>query len=143
MPTPEELEVGDLFLRKAASDRAAAQALAADHAQLDDVVGFHAEQAVEKALKAVLAVRGLEIPRTHDLVLLIRLVEAGQETIPEDVKTSDWLGPWAVTMRYDEVAHGLERERAVRVATAAVSWARELVDSWRSEHSSPSPEPLE
>src|SRR5437764_15164865 len=42
-------------------------ALAADPDQQDDVVGFHARGVVEKAMKAVLAVRGLEIPRTHDL----------------------------------------------------------------------------
>jgi HEPN domain-containing protein len=36
--------------------------LARDSEQDDDVVGFHAQQAVEKALKAVVAARGLEIP---------------------------------------------------------------------------------
>jgi HEPN domain-containing protein len=74
LPTPEEVEVADLLLRKAASDLSAARALARDPEQQDDVVGFHAQQAVEKSLKAVLAVRGFEIPRTHDLDLLTRLV---------------------------------------------------------------------
>ncbi len=74
MPTPEEFEVAGLLLRKAASDLLAARALARDTDQQDDVVGFHAQQAVEKSLKAVLAVRGFEIPRTHDLDLLTRLV---------------------------------------------------------------------
>lgn len=54
MPTPEELEAADLFPGKAASDLAAARLLAGDGDgdQDDNVVGFHAQRAVETALKA-------------------------------------------------------------------------------------------
>jgi hypothetical protein len=48
LSTPEEIEVADLFLSKAASDLAAAELLARDPDQADDVVGFHAQQAVER-----------------------------------------------------------------------------------------------
>lgn len=51
LPTPEEVEVADLLLRKVASDLSAARALARDPEQQDDVVGFHAQQAIEKSLK--------------------------------------------------------------------------------------------
>jgi HEPN domain-containing protein len=37
----------------------------------DAVVGFHAQQAVEKALKAAIVVSGGELRRTHDLRFLI------------------------------------------------------------------------
>ncbi|MBV8947427.1 MAG: HEPN domain-containing protein, partial [Solirubrobacterales bacterium] len=60
------MEAADLFLGKAASDLAAARLLAGDDDQEDDVVGFHAQLVVEKSLKAVVAVRSLEIPRSHD-----------------------------------------------------------------------------
>ena len=33
-------------------------------------LGFHAQQAVEKALKAICTVYGLEVRRTHDLAAL-------------------------------------------------------------------------
>ena len=82
MPTPEELEAAELFLEKAASDLAAARLLAGDADQDDNVVGFHAQQAVEKALKAVVAVRSLEIPRSHDLGLLIRLLDSADHELP-------------------------------------------------------------
>lgn len=82
MPTPEEIEVAQLFLGKAASDLAAARLLARDEDQDDDVVGFHAQQAVEKALEAVVAIRSLEIPRSHDLNLLIRLLELAEGELP-------------------------------------------------------------
>ena len=35
------------------------------------IVGFHAQQAVEKALKALLVSTGDTVPRTHDLGLLL------------------------------------------------------------------------
>jgi HEPN domain-containing protein len=97
LPTPEHLEVAELFLRNAASDLAAARTLAADAQQLDDVVGFHAQQAVEKAVKAALAVREIDIPRTHDLAFLVEL--AGERGVPvaESLKRAEWLTPWAVT----------------------------------------------
>ena len=37
----------------------------------DDVVGYHAQQAVEKAIKAVLVLCGIDFPRTHDLDFLL------------------------------------------------------------------------
>jgi len=83
LPTPEEVEVAGLLLRKAASDLSAARALACNPDQQDDVVGFHPQQAVEKSMKAVLAVRGFEIPRTHDLDLLTRLVAPDPDEFPD------------------------------------------------------------
>jgi len=47
----------------------------------DEVYGFHAQQATEKTLKAWLTLRGVEYPRTHDLTLLLHLLEqSGQST---------------------------------------------------------------
>lgn len=37
----------------------------------DDVVGFHAQQTVEKAVKAVLVLHGIAFPRSHDLDFLL------------------------------------------------------------------------
>jgi HEPN domain-containing protein len=115
----------DLFVSKAASDLAAARSLAADPEQSDDVVGFHAQQAVEKPLKAVIAIRGLEIPRSHDIELLLRLLDPGDSTLPGELAEAGWLNPWAVTMRYDETIAALERGSAMRVAESCLTWAGE------------------
>jgi len=131
LPTPEEIETADLFLRKAASDLAAARALATDGDQEDDVIGFHAQQAVEKAFKAVVVIRSLEIPRSHDLSLLIRLLDAPGHDLPVEIVEADWLNPWAVTMRYDEPGGQLDRSQAVEVADRSWRWARERVDEVR------------
>jgi HEPN domain-containing protein len=129
LPTPEEVEVADLLLRKAASDLSAARALSRDPEQQDDVVGFHAQQAVEKSLKAVLAVRGFEIPRTHDLDLLTRLV-GGDEDELGDAKA---LSPWAVATRYDDIDATLDRREAVEIAKRSLTWGRERVEAARGD----------
>lgn len=66
----------------------------------DGIVGFHAQQAAEKALKAWLTILGIDFPRTHDLSLLIhKLDEEGAEV------ASLWglldLNPFAVQLRYE------------------------------------------
>ncbi len=44
-----------------------------DSAIADEILGFHAQQAAEKMLKAVLACQGIEFPFTHRLADLIDL----------------------------------------------------------------------
>lgn len=41
----------------------------------DEVFGFHAQQAIEKALKAWLAARAIDFPLTHDISRLLGLLE--------------------------------------------------------------------
>ena len=41
----------------------------------EEVFGFHAQQAVEKSLKAWLSLQRVGYPKTHDISLLIRLLE--------------------------------------------------------------------
>jgi len=48
----------------------------------DGPVGFHYQQAVEKLLKALLAARDADFPRTHDLVWLLRLARAEGYAVP-------------------------------------------------------------
>ena len=41
----------------------------------DEIFGFHAQQAVEKTLKAWIATQGLEYPLTHNLARLLAILE--------------------------------------------------------------------
>jgi HEPN domain-containing protein len=127
LPTREHREVAQLLLEKAAGDLAAAQLLAADERQADHVIGFHAQQAVEKAIKAVLASREQEIPRNHDLAFLISLAEDGG-SLPPDVAGAAWLTPWAGGWRYDTEASPIDRPLAIAAAESAVRWSSTLID---------------
>jgi HEPN domain-containing protein len=61
----------------------------------DTIIGFHAQQACEKCLKAVLASVGVEFPRTHDLLRLLELLDAQGITIPANTQWIDELFLWA------------------------------------------------
>lgn len=68
----------------------------------DAIVGFHAQQAVEKALKAVLAFHGVEVPLTHNLAGLADLCAAEAATLPSSLAEIDRLTPFGVRLRYGE-----------------------------------------
>lgn len=116
------------MLVKARADLSAARLLAGHAEQDDGVVGFHAQQACEKALKAVIAIREVEIPRIHDLEALVELLGGAGVDLPDDLGEIGSLTAWAVTMRYDEPDASLDRDAAVATAAAAVEWAETLVE---------------
>ncbi len=71
----------------------------ADDPQID-AAGFHLQQAVEKSLKAWLALKGIDYPRTHDLNPLLGLLEDQDENI-EPFWSLLELNPFAVQFRYE------------------------------------------
>jgi HEPN domain-containing protein len=73
LPSPEQREFASLLLRKAEGDVEVVRALVGNASITDDAIGFHAQQAIEKAMKAVFAIRGVRFPRTHDLGFLLEL----------------------------------------------------------------------
>jgi HEPN domain-containing protein len=131
LPRPEYVSLAELLLRKAESDLAVARVLAADPDPHDDAIGFHAQQAVEKALKAVLALEQIEAPRTHDITFLVELLDQHRIEMPATLVESEWLGPWAVTMRYDDIEEVLDRTGALDAALAATVWASGRIDGHR------------
>ena len=119
-----ELEEALLLLRKAREDAGAVAKLFADADVADAVVGFHAQQAVEKALKAVLASRGDDFPWTHDLRHLIERLDAVETSLPSELHEIRVLGPWAVEFRYGEtIDDPLDRRGAVALIEETIAWA--------------------
>lgn len=128
MPRPEHLDLAHL-LRKANADLAATRTLAADADPHDEAIGFHAQQAVEKALKAVLALSELPSPRTHDLTYLVELLATHGIDAPATIAEPEWLSPWAVTTRYDGLDDTLDRHAAIEAADSAIGWARARLEA--------------
>lgn len=127
-------ELARQLLDRADDDVAAADALLDADRVSDAIVGFHAQQAVEKALKAVLAARQVDYPFTHDLQLLVALCEHTGAPMPADLADDvPRLSPYAARLRYGGVdADIVDRRAAVRWARLAVEWARTATPS---EHS--------
>lgn len=131
MSSPKH-EVRDLaarFARKARSDEIALDKLADDPDVPDDLIGFHAQQALEKLLKAALAYAGVAPPRIHDLgELIAQLGDAGL-TPPASAGEARALVPWAVEFRYDDILdEQLDRTAACETVTQVRAWVDGLLD---------------
>jgi HEPN domain-containing protein len=119
-----EPSMAELTLAAARRD-ADTYALLVDHAEAHDaILGFHAQQAVEKALKSVMFGRGIAVPRTHNLALLLDLLADAGVPAPPHVDVLDSLNPFAVQARYGTVEVGTLDRRAVAAWLVAVlGWA--------------------
>ncbi len=87
---------------------------------------FDAQQAAEKAVKAVLIHLGIRFPYIHDLAALLALVEEHGESLSPHVKEAARLTRFAVETRYpsfDEPVTREEYEQALATAEAVVRWA--------------------
>jgi HEPN domain-containing protein len=124
-PTGEREAEVRRWIAAAHSDLRAARAAARSRASLPRHAGFWAQQAAEKALKAVLVDCGIPFPWIHDLDRLRNL-------IPDPAAWSVTQGPpslaaltiWAVENRYP--SDGPEPDAAD--AVEAIAAAREVVD---------------
>jgi HEPN domain-containing protein len=129
---------GDLareLLRLAADDLTAARALVDVPSVSDAIVGFHAQQAAEKALKAALAASGRNFPFTHNIALLMQLGEDADIELQADLDQLDLLTPYGVGGRYGARSPGtVDRATALDLAAKAVAWARAAVDAPPSKH---------
>ena len=121
------IEQAQLLQRKAAQDLAVLRKLIGDPVISDETLGFHAQQAAEKMIKALLALEGHEYPRTHDLGLLLDLLSSLDVRIPEALLTVEILTPFATVFRYDELLQSQEkRPPSIDRSGCLFSW------HWRS-----------
>ena len=101
------------LLAKAGEDEYVLDRLLADVAAPEAVVGFHAQQAAEKLLKAALFLAGVAPPRTHNLAQLADLAATSGLHLPAECEALRWLTPYAVLYRYEGDA-GEDEERLAR-----------------------------
>ena len=91
---------------------------------------FEAQQAAEKAIKAVLLHLGVRFPYTHDLADLLNLVKKAGKAVPKPVKDAGRLTRFALVTRYPGIAEPVtqqEYKRAVKIAERVVGWAERSI----------------
>lgn len=87
---------------------------------------FDAQQAAEKALKAILVQREVRFPYVHDLATLLTLIDQTGEEIPPRVRQAGRLTRFAIAARYPSVAEAVtepEYQESVAIAEAVIEWA--------------------
>ena len=120
-------EFADVLLRKSRDDAYVVERLAPDPVVSDWVIGFHAQQAVEKAIKSVLTRNSIEFPRTHNIAMLLELLRRARLELPPDAETLPGLVPYGVALRYDaidEVLGGpIDRASLLSPVARTLHWA--------------------
>ncbi len=133
-PEPASVSEAGAWLQKVAQDlRAAGVDLGAQPPLAEDAA-FHAQQAVEKSLKALLALHDLPIRKTHDLVALgMQCVEIDASLEPL-LRDAGRLTKYAWLYRYPGTPAPLSMEAAaaaVALATRVFELMSEVVESVR------------
>jgi HEPN domain-containing protein len=114
------------WIEKADLDFATAARLLLE-VQFRDVVAFHAQQAAEKYLKAMLTRHQIEFPKTHVIGRLLILLRPIDPELADTLDEANWLSPFGAEIRYPgdrfETIPGDERracELAERVRDAVM-----------------------
>ena len=135
---PEQFEQAQKMLLMAGKDIKALHALINPDVADDEIFGFHAQQAVEKALKSWIAAIGGSYGKSHDIrVLLLTLRELGCDVAP--FRHLADLNVYAVWFRYEpmeEATGTIDRptmlERVINVFNQ-VNYVLELLESRQTD----------
>ncbi len=119
------------WLMRARADLALAKAPLPPGALYEDLC-FHAQQAAEKAIKAVYRKNGWMFRYTHDLKeLLVELRNRGV-VVPDNLEEAAILTDYAHQLRYpglEEPVVKPEYDEALALAERVVEWAAKLVEA--------------
>ena len=127
MPPPDRAKPGSPsdWIARARGDLALARAPLPEGGFYEDLC-FHAQQAAEKALKAVYLHHGWLFRYVHDLEELVSGLERQGLAVPEDVKECLVLTTFASEMRYPHLSEPVteaELRAAADLAERAICWA--------------------
>ncbi len=72
----------------------------------------------------------MDIPKTHSLIQLMDILEAGDIEIPENVREAGILTQYAVQSRYPSIMEEITRDEyrdTVKLAAKVVFWAETII----------------
>ena len=97
-----------------------------------EILCFHAQQAVEKSLKAVLVDRSTDFPYTHDIEELLTTLEESGVPCPVASPEANRLTRYAVLTRYPSLPEPVtiaEYLSSLQLAENIVQWAEDQIDN--------------
>ena len=113
------------WLRRAKSNLARAKVGKVSEDILYEDLCFDAQQAAEKAFKAVCIINDIRFKKAHDISYLIELLENGNITVPERLQKAKILTDYAVETRYPGDYPPVDENTfkdALEIAEVVVSW---------------------
>ena len=112
------------WLKRARSNLARAKLPKVDEALWEDYC-FDAQQAAEKALKALLLFNNIPFRFIHDIAELLTLLEQNGFELPEEIRSGAELSDYAVEARYPSLMEPVteqEYKEAIAIAEQIVAW---------------------
>jgi len=94
-----------------------------------EIICYHAQQAAEKAIKAIILSTGKDIIKTHDITILLKALIDDIE-IPKDYfKYSDILTRYGVIVRYpDEISiDEIHTKQALEYAKTFIDFSKKII----------------
>lgn len=130
MTRRDHRDLAALLLAKATTDAVAVEELLESDRVTDEIVGFHAHQACEKALKSVLAAHEVRYRYTHDLAELVDQIRDSVGPLPPELDEIVSLTPFAVAYRYEDVPideEPVDRQGLLALTSRVCRWAADHV----------------
>ncbi|MBI4570039.1 MAG: HEPN domain-containing protein [Planctomycetes bacterium] len=124
------------WLTSAGQDLDVARYLLTQHTSWFNTICFHAQQAAEKFLKAILVHHQVEFTKTHDLKELLRLVGTVDAPLADSLASVRVLTPYAIQARYPSEIPHCDRavaESSVNLAAACATAVRAALADSRGE----------
>ena len=118
------LEHAQRYLEKSADDENLLAAILNNRQISDEIFGFHAQQAIEKLLKAALTVLDVRVGKVHDLRRLMDDCANAGEPLPKSLLALDILTPYGVVGRYENVPfkHPFTRQELYELVKEFRKW---------------------
>lgn len=130
MPQHDRLDLARVLLARAIDDETLVRKVSADTDVADAIIGFHAQQAAEKLIKAALVARGVAFIKSHALSYLVGLVEEHHIDSPPELSEADVLSPWAVEFRYEgEEPPAFDRPAALALVEKLRTWTEGQIET--------------
>jgi HEPN domain-containing protein len=101
----------------------------------DEIFGFHAQQAVEKAAKALLDIYSIEFKKIHDIGELFNLLKKKGNDIPSEFLELQDLTEYAVDLRYDSFefnSDSLDRKAILSKVSNFIDYVHKLLKQFKS-----------
>ena len=115
----------ELWLQRAESNLIIASTAKREKVFLEDLC-FEAQQAAEKALKALLIFQSGDYPKKHSFTLLLAMLEEWV-TLPDEIREVIEISDYSVQTRYPGDYYPISEEeyvRAVELAARVVGWVK-------------------
>jgi HEPN domain-containing protein len=120
MPEPDHAE---LLLDLARRDLRALGGMGDAQVFAEEIFGFHTQQVIEKSFKAWLSLQGVEYPKTHDIRLLLSLLQKQGCVVSPFTDLIEYTA-FAVQFRYEALEDGsdepVDREAVLRRMEALI-----------------------